>query len=134
MLRSIAFALLLLAISRGGSARTPSPVAGNASAGNDEAQAVIVTANPLGSSSLFDLAAPASALSGQGLMLRAFDEYGNLAYTFVETVSFMHGPLVARAVGGLFFIAGMLLMAFNVYMTIVQAKREEKVSAAAVPA
>lgn len=64
---------------------------------------------------------------GQGLMLRAFDEYGNLAYTFVETVAFMHGPLVARAVGGLFFLSGMLLMAYNIYMTISRAKQEEGV-------
>ncbi len=66
---------------------------------------------------------------GQGLMLRAFDEYGNLAYTFVETVAFMHGPLVARAVGGLFFLSGMLLMAYNIYMTIAQAKQKENVAA-----
>jgi cytochrome c oxidase cbb3-type subunit 1 len=63
---------------------------------------------------------------GQGLMLRAFDEYGNLAYTFVETVVFMHGPLVARAIGGMFFLSGMLVMAYNVYMTIARAKQEEK--------
>ena len=62
-------------------------------------------------------------------MLRAFDEYGNLAYTFVETVAFMHGPLVARAVGGLFFLSGMLLMAYNIYMTIAQAKQKENVAA-----
>jgi cytochrome c oxidase cbb3-type subunit 1 len=68
---------------------------------------------------------------GQGLMLRAFDEYGNLAYTFVETVAFMHGPLVARAVGGLFFLSGMILMAYNIYMTIARAKQEEGVSVAA---
>ncbi|MBU0656774.1 MAG: cytochrome-c oxidase, cbb3-type subunit I [Gammaproteobacteria bacterium] len=68
---------------------------------------------------------------GQGLMLRAFDEYGNLAYTFVETVAFMHGPLVARAVGGLFFLSGMLIMAYNIYMTITRAKQEENVSATA---
>ncbi len=68
---------------------------------------------------------------GQGLMLRAFDEYGNLAYTFVETVAFMHGPLVARAVGGLFFLSGMLLMAYNIYMTISRAKQEEGVPATA---
>ncbi|PIE01801.1 MAG: cytochrome-c oxidase, cbb3-type subunit I [Thiothrix nivea] len=68
---------------------------------------------------------------GQGLMLRAFDEYGNLAYTFVETVSFMHGPLVARAIGGMFFVAGLLVMIYNVYMTIVRAKQEESVSIAA---
>ncbi len=59
---------------------------------------------------------------GQGLMLRAFDEYGNLAYSFIETVAFMHGPLVARAVAGIFFVAGILLMTYNVWMTI--AKRE----------
>nr|CAA6815334.1 MAG: Cytochrome c oxidase subunit CcoN (EC [uncultured Thiotrichaceae bacterium] len=65
---------------------------------------------------------------GQGLMLRAFDEYGNLAYTFIETVSFMHGPLVARAIGGMFFIAGMVIMIYNVFMTIRQAKQQESAS------
>jgi len=59
---------------------------------------------------------------GQGLMLRAFDEYGNLAYSFIETVVFMHGPLVARAVAGMFFVSGMLTMTYNIWMTI--AKRE----------
>lgn len=66
---------------------------------------------------------------GQGLMLRAFDEYGNLAYTFSETVAFMHGPYVARAIGGLFFLSGMLVMAYNIYMTIKRAKQEEGVPA-----
>ena len=60
---------------------------------------------------------------GQGLMLRAFDEYGNLAYSFIETVTFMHGPLVARAIAGMFIVAGMFFMIFNVWMTI--AKRDE---------
>ncbi len=59
---------------------------------------------------------------GQGLMLRAFDQYGNLAYSFIETVVFMHGPLVARAFAGFFFVAGMLVMIYNMWMTIV--KRE----------
>ncbi|HGG59566.1 MAG TPA: cytochrome-c oxidase, cbb3-type subunit I [Gammaproteobacteria bacterium] len=61
---------------------------------------------------------------GQGLMLRAFDDYGNLAYTFVESVAFMHWPLVMRMIGGLFFVSGMLIMAFNIFMTIRTAKRE----------
>lgn len=68
---------------------------------------------------------------GQGLMLRAFDEYGNLAYTFVETVAFMHGPYVARALGGLFFLSGMIIMAYNIYMTIARAKQESSVPATA---
>ncbi len=62
---------------------------------------------------------------GQGLMLRAFDDYGNLAYTFIESVQFMHWPLVVRALGGVFFVSGILLMCFNVYMTIRAAKREQ---------
>ena len=61
---------------------------------------------------------------GQGLMLRAFDDYGNLAYTFVETVAFMHWPLVARAVGGAFFVSGVVVMAYNIGMTILTARRE----------
>ena len=67
---------------------------------------------------------------GQGLMLRAFDDYGNLKYTFIETVVFMHGPLVARAVGGAFFVAGMLVMVYNVYKTIAGAKDNQVESAA----
>ncbi|RMG58202.1 MAG: cytochrome-c oxidase, cbb3-type subunit I [Gammaproteobacteria bacterium] len=62
---------------------------------------------------------------GQGLMLRAFDEYGNLAYTFVESVAFMHIPLTVRALGGAFFVTGILTMAYNVTMTILRAKREQ---------
>jgi cytochrome c oxidase cbb3-type subunit 1 len=62
---------------------------------------------------------------GQGLMLRAFDEYGNLAYTFVETVAFMHWPLVIRMVGGILFVAGVVVMIVNITMTIREAKREQ---------
>ncbi len=61
---------------------------------------------------------------GQGLMLRAFDEYGNLAYTFIESVAFLNGPYIARAIGGMFFLAGAVIMAYNFYMTIRVAKRE----------
>ena len=60
---------------------------------------------------------------GQGMMLREFDEYGNLANTFISTVTFMHAPLAGRAIGGMFFVAGMLIMVYNVYMTIRNAKR-----------
>ena len=62
---------------------------------------------------------------GQGLMLRAFDEYGNLAYTFVETVSFMHWPLAIRMLGGMFFVSGILVMSLNIYLTIRGAKQEQ---------
>lgn len=65
---------------------------------------------------------------GQGIMLREFDEYGNLANTFISTVVAAHGPYVVRAIGGMFFVSGMLLMVYNVFMTIRQAKREERAS------
>ncbi|MEW5791564.1 MAG: cytochrome-c oxidase, cbb3-type subunit I [Pseudomonadota bacterium] len=58
----------------------------------------------------------------QGLMWRAFDDYGNLMYRFAESVAAMHPFYAMRALGGAFFVAGMLLMVYNVYMTIKQAK------------
>ncbi|MBI5041766.1 MAG: cytochrome-c oxidase, cbb3-type subunit I [Gammaproteobacteria bacterium] len=64
---------------------------------------------------------------GQGLLLRAFDDFGSLAYTFIETVSFLHKPYVVRALGGAFFVSGILVMAYNVAMTIRLGKREAAV-------
>ena len=54
----------------------------------------------------------------QGLMWRAFDEYGNLAYTFVETVDAMHPYYAMRTVGGGIFLFGAIIMLFNVLMTV----------------
>jgi cytochrome c oxidase cbb3-type subunit 1 len=62
---------------------------------------------------------------GQGLMLRAFDDYGNLAYTFIETVVFLHWPLVVRMIGGMFFLSGVIVMVFNVAMTVRQGRIEK---------
>ncbi|MDQ7074557.1 MAG: cytochrome-c oxidase, cbb3-type subunit I [Gammaproteobacteria bacterium] len=70
---------------------------------------------------------------GQGLMLRAFDEYGNLAYTFIESVSFMHLPLATRALGGAFFVTGMIIMAYNVYKTIRMAKEVDQAGVNNIP-
>ncbi|BCB25419.1 cytochrome c oxidase, cbb3-type subunit I [Sulfurimicrobium lacus] len=60
----------------------------------------------------------------QGLMWRAFDDFGNLQYSFVESVAAMHPFYAMRAIGGMFFLTGMLIMVFNAFMTIRQAKRE----------
>ncbi|HBX60269.1 MAG TPA: cytochrome C oxidase Cbb3, partial [Methylophaga sp.] len=54
----------------------------------------------------------------QGLMWRAYDEYGNLAYTFVESVAQMHPYYAMRAIGGLIFFLGAVIMLFNVTVTI----------------
>ncbi|HKZ05563.1 MAG TPA: cytochrome-c oxidase, cbb3-type subunit I [Methylomirabilota bacterium] len=54
----------------------------------------------------------------QGLMLRAFDETGRLAYPdFVETVLRLRPMYWARAVGGSLYIVGMLFCLVNYYMT-----------------
>jgi cytochrome c oxidase cbb3-type subunit 1 len=58
-------------------------------------------------------------------MWRAYDEFGNLQYSFVDSVMAMHPFYVMRAIGGAFFLSGTLLMAYNIFMTIRQAKREE---------
>ena len=50
----------------------------------------------------------------QGLMWREYDELGFLVYSFVETVAAMHPYYVIRALGGLLFLTGALLMAYNV--------------------
>jgi cytochrome c oxidase cbb3-type subunit 1 len=70
----------------------------------------------------------------QGLMWRAFDDFGNLQYSFVESVAAMHPFYAMRAIGGMFFLTGMLLMAYNVYQTIRQGVRAEVASARAVAA
>ncbi|MCL4741594.1 MAG: cytochrome-c oxidase, cbb3-type subunit I [Phycisphaerales bacterium] len=54
----------------------------------------------------------------QGLMWRAFDETGRLAYPdFAETVARLMPFYWIRVVGGLLFIAGFVMMAINVLMT-----------------
>jgi cytochrome c oxidase cbb3-type subunit 1 len=67
----------------------------------------------------------------QGLMWRAYDEYGFLQYSFIETVAAMHPYYVIRAVGGLLFLTGGLIMAYNLWRTI---RSAEATHALATPA
>jgi len=53
----------------------------------------------------------------QGLMWRAYDSLGFLEYSFVETVEAMHPFYLIRALGGVLFLAGALIMAWNIYKT-----------------
>ncbi len=54
----------------------------------------------------------------QGLMWRAFDETGRLAYPdFVETVVRLLPMYWLRVVGGSMYIIGMLLFGYNIFMT-----------------
>ncbi len=54
----------------------------------------------------------------QGLMWRAYNELGFLEFTFVETVEAMHISYIIRAVGGVLYLSGAIIMAYNVYRTI----------------
>jgi cytochrome c oxidase cbb3-type subunit 1 len=54
----------------------------------------------------------------QGLMWRAYNALGFLEYSFVETVEAMQPYYLVRALGGVLFLIGSLIMAFNLAMTI----------------
>jgi len=54
----------------------------------------------------------------QGLMWRAYNALGFLEYSFVETVEAMQPYYLVRAMGGVLFLIGALIMAYNLAMTI----------------
>nr|WP_320135145.1 cytochrome-c oxidase, cbb3-type subunit I [uncultured Amphritea sp.] len=54
----------------------------------------------------------------QGLMWRAVNEDGTLTYSFVEALEASHPGYMVRALGGAFFLTGMILMAYNVWQTV----------------
>ncbi len=62
----------------------------------------------------------------QGLMWREYDGQGFLVYSFAETVQAMFPYYVMRAAGGALYLAGALVMAFNIAMTILGHQREEE--------
>ncbi|MES2825760.1 MAG: cytochrome-c oxidase, cbb3-type subunit I [Pseudomonadota bacterium] len=56
----------------------------------------------------------------QGLMWRAFNQDGTLTYSFIESTQASYAGYLVRLIGGVFFLAGMVLMAYNMYRTIKQ--------------
>ncbi len=54
----------------------------------------------------------------QGLMWRAYDRLGFLQYSFIESVEAMRPYYIIRAVGGLLFIVGALIMAYNIWRSV----------------
>jgi cytochrome c oxidase cbb3-type subunit 1 len=56
----------------------------------------------------------------QGLMWRAVNPDGSLAYTFIESVEAIRVYDVIRAVGGAVFLSGVFVMLYNVLRTIRQ--------------
>ncbi len=66
----------------------------------------------------------------QGLMWRAVNPDGTLVYSFVESVKATHPFNIVRLGGGLLYLAGMAVMAWNVVMTV----RSGRPVAAPIPA
>ena len=66
----------------------------------------------------------------QGLMWRAVNPDGTLVYSFVESVKATYPYYVVRLLGGLLYLGGMLIMAWNVVMTV----KSGKPAAAPIPA
>jgi cytochrome c oxidase cbb3-type subunit I len=58
----------------------------------------------------------------QGLMWRAVESDGTLTYTFVESVKASYPYYYVRLIGGLLYLGGMFIMAWNVAKTIAGSK------------
>ncbi len=54
----------------------------------------------------------------EGLMWRSYDSMGFLEYSFIETVAAKHNLYLIRALGGLLFLSGALIMVYNLIKTV----------------
>jgi cytochrome c oxidase cbb3-type subunit 1 len=70
----------------------------------------------------------------QGLMWRAYTSLGFLEYSFVEAVEAQHPFYIIRALGGVLFLTGALIMAWNLWMTVNAAESAEPAEVALAPA
>lgn len=62
----------------------------------------------------------------QGLMWREYGADGYLVYSFAETVAAMHPMYLIRAAGGAMYLAGFILLVYNVWATLAGKIRDEK--------
>ena len=58
----------------------------------------------------------------QGLMWGSLNDDGTLTYSFVESVKRTMPYYLIRVVGGLLYLSGMIIMAYNVYRTAISGK------------
>ena len=61
----------------------------------------------------------------QGMMWRAHDEFGNLAYSFMDTVDVLHPYWTLRGIGGILYLTGFFMFAYNIYKTMSSRPVEE---------
>jgi len=69
----------------------------------------------------------------QGMMWRATDQYGNLAYSFIDTVTVLHPYYTLRAVGGTLYLLGVFMWAYNMYKTATAGRALEEEPQTASP-
>lgn len=69
----------------------------------------------------------------QGMMWRATDEFGSLAYSFIDTVTVLMPYYTIRAIGGAMYLLGFIIFAYNIIMTIVASKELQKEPSYATP-
>jgi len=67
----------------------------------------------------------------QGLMWRAVNADGTLTYSFVESLEATYPYYTVRFLGGLLFLIGMFIMAYNVWKTISGAQSNEATTGSA---
>ena len=61
----------------------------------------------------------------QGLMWREYGSDGFLVNSFIDTVEALHPMYIMRAAGGLMYLSGAIIMAYNIWMTIAGHQRVE---------
>ncbi len=64
----------------------------------------------------------------QGLMWRAVNADGTLTYTFIESLKATYPYYAIRLSGGLLYLSGMLMMAYNVFRTVRSAPAPQPVA------
>jgi len=57
-----------------------------------------------------------------------------VTYSFVESVQAMHPYYLTRWLGGVFFLAGMLIMAYNIFKTVTSSEVTKVNDAVVAPA
>ncbi|KWV92053.1 cytochrome-c oxidase, cbb3-type subunit I [Erythrobacter sp. YT30] len=61
----------------------------------------------------------------QGLMWREYGSDGYLVNSFIDSVAALHPMYLMRATGGLLYLSGAIIMAYNIWMTIAGYQRDE---------
>jgi len=69
----------------------------------------------------------------QGMMWRAYDEYGSLLYSFIDTVTVLHPYYTLRGIGGLFYLIGFFMFAYNMFKTATSGRVLDREPANASP-